>query len=114
MFDQMNEQIQKSLKPLSELAAVNAKTIEQLAEKQTSLISSLINDGASFGNQISKQQDVGSVINAQKEFWEGVQKKLLDTGKESYELISNAQEKASDVFKSTIQEAESTDSSKSE
>ncbi|UAA37328.1 phasin family protein [Paraneptunicella aestuarii] len=108
MFDQVNAQIQKSLQPLTELAAVNAKTIEQLAEKQSSLISSLISDGASFSNQITQQQDVGSMINAQKTFWEGVQKKLMDTGKESYELIANAQEKASNVFKESMQAATQT------
>lgn len=106
MFDTMNEQIQKTMKPMTELASINAKTLEQLAEKQASLFTSLVNEGVNFGNNLTQHQDVTSLANAQKGFWENVQQTLVSSGKESYEIITKAQEKTGDVLKTSVQAAQ--------
>lgn len=106
MFESMNEQIQKTMKPMTDLATINAKTLEQLAEKQASLFTSLVNEGVNFGNNLTQHQDVPSLVNAQKGFWENVQQKLVSSGKESYEIIAKAQEKTGDILKTSVQEAQ--------
>lgn len=112
MFDKINEQMQSSFKPVTDLIAVNTEVLEKLTEKQTSLFSTLMNDGVAFSKEVSGQQDVNKVIESQKAYVEGVQEQLTVVAKESYDLISSAQEKAGEVFKSAMQDMQSTFSAK--
>lgn len=108
MFDKINEQIQKSLKPVTDLATVNAKALEQLAQQQNALFSSLLKDGVAFAEGASDQKDVKSLIEAQKNYAEGVQQKVVAAAKDAYEVISSAQEKAGEVLKTAVEDAQST------
>jgi phasin family protein len=106
MFDQMNEQIQKSMKPVTELASFNAKALEQLASQQNALFSTLLNDGVSFSQGLSEQKDVNTLVEAQKAYVEGIQEKVVAAAKEAYDVISSAQEKAGEVLKTAVEEAQ--------
>lgn len=112
MFDQMNEQLQKSLKPLTDLAAVNAKALEQLASQQSNLFSTLLNDGVEFTQGLSEKKDVNAVVEAKKTYLEGMQEKIVAATKESYDVISEAQEKAGEVLKVAAEDAQSAVASK--
>ena len=81
MFDKINEQIQKSLKPVTELASVNAKALEQWAQQQNTLFTSLLNAGVAFAEGVSEKKDVNSLVEAQKAYVEGVQEKVVAAAK---------------------------------
>lgn len=107
MFDKLNEQMQKSFKPMTDLIAVNTEVMEKLTEQQASLYSSLVNEGVAFTKELSGQQDVNKVIESQKEYVEGLQEKLTSAAKESYDVITQAQEKAGEVFKTAMEDIQS-------
>lgn len=106
MFDQINEQIQKSLKPVTDLASLNAKILEQIATQQNALFTSLLNDGVSFSEGLSEKKDVNTLVEAQKAYAEGVQEKVVAAAKEAYDVISSAQEQAGEVLKTAVEEAQ--------
>ncbi len=108
MFDKVNEQIQKSLKPMTDLASVNASALQQLAEKQNALFSSLLNEGVAFAEGVSDKKDVNSLVEAQKAYMEGVQEKVVAAAKDAYEVLSSAQEQAGEVLKSAMDDVQST------
>ncbi|MCV6624827.1 MAG: phasin family protein [Cellvibrionaceae bacterium] len=112
MFEQVNEQIQKSLKPMSELASVNAKALEQLASQQNALFTGLLNDGVNFSQSLTEKQDVNAMVEAQKAYLEGVQEKIVAAAKETYDVISDAQEKAGEVLKVAAEEVQANVASK--
>jgi phasin family protein len=104
MFDKFNEQMQKSFKPMTDLIAVNTEVLEKLSEKQATLFSTLVNEGVAFTKEVSGQQDVNKVVESQKVYVEGLQEKLTSAAKESYDVITEAQEKAGEVFKTAMQD----------
>lgn len=108
MFDQITEQFQKSMKPMSELAAINVKATEQLMQQQTSLFTGMMNDGMTFAQGLSGQKDVAAVMEAQKSYAEGVQEKVVSAAKDAYAVITETQEKASEVLKGAFAEAKET------
>ena len=108
MFDKVNEQIQKSLKPVTELASVNAKALEQLAKQQNALFTSLLNEGVAFTEGATETKDVKTLVEAQKQYAEGVQEKIVAAAKDAYEVISGAQERAGEVLKTTVEDAQAT------
>lgn len=112
MFDQMNEQLQKSLKPLTDLATVNAKALEQLASQQSTLFSTLLNDGVEFSKGLGEKKDVNALVEAQKTYLEGMQEKIVAATKESYDVISEAQEKAGEVLKVAAEDVQAAVASK--
>ena len=99
MFEQLNDQLKESMKPVTELATLNMSTLQDIAEKQNALFSSLLNDGMSFVENASKQKDVMSLAEAQKAYIEGLQETVTDAAKESYEVITAAQKKATELVK---------------
>ncbi len=110
MFDQITEQFQKTMKPVSELAAINVKATEQLMQQQTNLFTGMMNDGMSFAQNLSGQKDVAAAMEAQKSFTEGTQEKLVSAAKDAYAVITETQEKASEVLKGAFAEAKETTS----
>ena len=107
MFDKINEQIQKSLKPITELASLNAKALEQLAQQQSSLFTTLLNDGVALTESATEKQDVKSLVEAQKNYAQGVQEKIVAAAKDAYEVITSAQQKAGEVLKTATEEVQS-------
>lgn len=59
MFEQLNDQLKESMKPVTELATLNMSTLQDIAEKQNALFSSLLNDGMSF---VENARDRKSVV----------------------------------------------------
>jgi membrane protease subunit (stomatin/prohibitin family) len=99
MFEQLNEQLKESMKPVTELATLNMTTLQTLAEKQNALFSTLLTEGASFAEAASQQKDVMSLAEAQKAYFESLQATVTDAAKETYTLVSGAQAKATEVMK---------------
>ncbi|MDT0595607.1 phasin family protein [Glaciecola petra] len=107
MFDQINEQFKESLKPVTELATLNMTTLQSLAEKQNALFTSLLAGGASFAETASQQKDVMSLAEAQKAYLETLQETITESAKETYTLVSGAQQKAGAMMKDISEEVTS-------
>ncbi len=104
MLEQMNEQLKQSMKPVTELAALNMSTLQELAEKQNALFSTLLSGSVSFAETAGQQKDVQSLAEAQKEYLTSLQETVTNAAKETYTLVSGAQAKAGEVFKGINQD----------
>lgn len=78
MFEQFNETMKDAMKPVTDLATLNMSTMQDLAEKQNTLLSTLLSDGMAFVEKASQQKDVMSLAEAQKAYFEGFQETLTD------------------------------------
>lgn len=99
MFEQMSEQLKTGFKPMTELAALNMSTLQDLTEKQSALFSTLLSDGMSFVEKASQQKDVTSLAEAQKAYVEQIQETLTDAAKETYTVVTAASQKAGEMVK---------------
>ncbi len=104
MLDKMNEQLKDSMKPVTELATLNLNTLQELAEKQNALFSTLLSGGVSFAETASQQKDVMSLAEAQKAYLESLQETVTAAAKETYTLVSGAQAKAGEMIKASSEE----------
>ncbi|MFT5708967.1 MAG: phasin family protein [Oceanospirillaceae bacterium] len=106
MFDKMNEQMQNSLKPLTDLANLNAKAFEQLAQQQSNLFSSLMSGGVAFAQKSAENKDVNTLAESQKTYAQEVQETVVSAAEESYAIISQTQEKSSELLKQVMEDAQ--------
>ena len=104
MFDKMNDQFKETLKPITELATLNMTTLQTLAEKQNALFTTLLSSGVSFAETASQQKDATSLAEAQKAYFESLQETVNASAKETYTLVSGAQEKAGVMLKDISEE----------
>ena len=103
MFDQFATQMQKSMQPLTDLMAVNSKMFEQLAQQQTALVSTMVNDGMAYAGSFSgQQQDVNALVEGQKSYIEAAQGKMTAAGQDAYAVMSAAQTQASEIVTSAF------------
>jgi len=99
MIDQMNEQLQASMKPVAELATLNMKALQDLATQQNTLFTTLLNDGVEFVQSASGQKDVMGLMDMQKSYVEGLQSKVTSAAQDAYAVISETQKSAGVIFK---------------
>lgn len=99
MLDKMFEQAQNAFKPVNELISLNTKVMEELAEKQKSLMTDMVNESMAFAKELGAQKDFSGVYQTQKSYLEGVQDKWVSASTEVYELFTSTQEKAGDLIK---------------
>lgn len=100
MYNKFFDQTQSAMKPFNELMTLNAKMVEQVAEKQKNLMQDMVNEGMSFAKELSSQKDYTGVFQAQKAYAECLQEKLIAASTEAYEMMTSNQEKVSEVFRS--------------
>lgn len=96
------QQSEQFFKPMADMMALNARTFEALAEKQTDLMSDVWNDGVNCARGISDKRDVESLYATQKDFWDTVNQKVSSTAKDSYALLTEAQEKMSELIQDSM------------
>ena len=99
MFEQMNEQMKSAMKPMTDLATLNMSTMQDLAEKQNALYSSLLSENMSYFEKASQQKDLSGLAEMNKAYVETIQETVTDAAKSSYAVISDAQQKAGEMFK---------------
>jgi phasin family protein len=99
MFEQLTEQFQSALKPANSLLAVNIQTFEKLTQQNTALVTGLVNDTMSYTKSLSDKKDLNGFMEAQKSFLEDLQEKFTAATKDTYGIISEAQEQAAEMFK---------------
>lgn len=99
MFEQMNEQFKNAMKPMSELATLNMSTMQELAEKNNALYSSLLTEGMSYFEKATQQKDMMSLAETQKSYMETLQTSMSDAAKSNYAILNSAQQKAGELMK---------------
>lgn len=105
MYSQFTETFQNSMKPMTELMEINIKTLEALAEQQTSFFTSALSDSLAYTQDITSQSDLASILKVQKEYSEDFQDKFMSASKELYSTMVEAQDKVSAVMKTAFTEA---------
>ena len=105
MYSQFTESFKNSMKPMTELMEINIKTLESLAEQQTSFFTSTLSDSLSYTQDVTSQSDMASILKVQKEYSEDFQDKLMTASKELYSTMVEAQDKVSSVMKTAFTEA---------
>ncbi|MFL0798440.1 MAG: phasin family protein [Cellvibrionaceae bacterium] len=106
MFDQISSKIQESMTPITKLAEVNVKAMEQLTQAQSSLFNNLVSSNVAFAQELAAQKDIAGVVALQKSFAEDLQEKLSTAAKESYALLAETQEKATELLKGAFAQAQ--------
>lgn len=106
MYDQINEQLQKSLKPVTDLTQINVKTLETLAEKQKELFSSLLETSKTFAENAQGNTDVNNAIESQKAYAQTLQETIVAAAQDAYGVISEAQEKSGEILKEVVSEVQ--------
>ena len=106
MIDKVNEQIQKSLQPVMELASANTQALERLTSQQSALLTSLFEDSVSFTQGVIELQDFDSLVQAQQAYAEEVQGKISAAAQDAYDVISGVQGKIGEVLQNVIAEAQ--------
>lgn len=104
MLDKMNEQLKETMKPVTELATLNMATLQELAEKQNALFSTLLSSGVAFAETASQQKDITSLAEAQKAYLETLQETVTQAAKDTYTLVSSTQTKAGEMMKGISEE----------
>lgn len=104
MIEKFNEQLQTAMKPVTDIASLNMSTMQDLAEKQNALYSSLLTEGMSYVEKAAQQKDLMALAEAQKAYFETVQETVTDSAKSSYAVVSEAQQKAGELLKSMSEE----------
>lgn len=102
MFDQYASPFQNSLKSVNELFTVNVKIMEQLTELNTALFTGVLEDSVAYVQGLSTQRDIAGLMQAQKSYAESVQEKMVSTAQETYTVLTDAQELASEAMKDTF------------
>lgn len=105
MYDQMTAQFKKSMKPMNDMMEINVKTMEALAQKQTSIFTEALQDSMAYTKSITSQTDLPGVIQVQKEFSEDFQAKMIEASKDVYTILTEAQDKAAQIFKGAYTQA---------
>lgn len=99
MIEQINEQFKNAMKPMTDLATLNMSTMQELAEKQNALYSSLLSEGMSYFEKASQQKDMMALAETQKSYMEAVQSKMSEAAKSNYTILTDAQQKAGELMK---------------
>ena len=108
MFDKINQQMQHSLKPVTDLANLNAQAFEQLAQQQSRLFSTLMSTGVAFAQSAVEFKDLNSMAQAQKSYTDQVQESVANTAKQSHAIISQTEEHCGDLLNRVMKGATST------
>ena len=101
----MTEQFKESMKPVKDMMEINVKTMEALAEKQTSVFTEALEDSMAYTKSITSQTDLPGVMKVQKEFSEDFQAKMIEASKDVYAVLTEAQDKAAEIFKAAYTQA---------
>ena len=98
------EQFSTALKPFNSFVEINTKTVEQLINQQTALITTLMNDSVAQTKSLSEETDLATAIESQKVFSEAIQSKLSSSVKEAYEVVTKSSEEVANLVKNSISE----------
>ena len=106
LTEQFTKQMQDSFKPMTELLEINVKTIEALAQKQTEFFTAAVTQSQAFTESLTGEKDLQTVFQAQKEYSEEFQSKLVEASKDAFSVVTEAQDKATAIVKGAFASVE--------
>ncbi len=106
MYDQITEQLQKTLKPVTDLTNINVKTLEVLAEKQQNLFKTLLDSSTQFTQTAASNTDVNAAVEAQKAYAQTLQETIIAAAQDAYGVISSAQEESGKILQNVVTEVQ--------
>jgi hypothetical protein len=105
MYEKFFEQAESVMKPLDRIFAINMQTLDDWREKQTAFFNDLMEKGINYSRDLPEQRDFQSLLNWQQSYWESVQEKFSENAKESFALLSEAQEKLIGLYEDSLASA---------
>lgn len=103
MFD--TAKLEEAMKPVTEMVELNKKTLEKLAENQTSLVKEMFDQSVAQAKELSATTDLSSAMASQKAYLEGVQKQLVDAAQETQTVLLSARDEAAEKVKTAMESA---------
>lgn len=106
MYTQFTDQVEESVKPITELLKISVSATEKLARQQTEFFTAALNNNLAFTQSLLGQKEVTGILNVQKEFGEDLQEKMVAATKEAYATVTEAQTRATEIMKGSFAKAE--------
>jgi|GEM_PF-4858120 len=101
MYQQFLDQAGTLFKPLQDLVSLNQTALEALTNKQSALVSEIINDSISFTQKVLAEKD-GNYWDLHKAYWEGVNQKLNQASQDAADYFSTTHTKLSDLMQESL------------
>ena len=98
MFNQMNELIKSSLKPVEQLVELNLTTACSLAQQHGALVANVIEDGYTFTSAVSTGIDLPTIVSEQNKFSSDIQSQIFETAKQTINTLGEAQKSAESII----------------
>lgn len=102
MYDIFKEQADFFLKPLNEIATIQAKVLEEMTQKQSDLLNGCWKDSCDYAQSISSQKDLDQVMKSNQDLVEAMSKRWQATADASVEIISQSNLKIGEVLQDTF------------
>lgn len=106
MYNQFTDQLEESVKPLTELLKISVSATEKLAKQQSEFFTAALNNNLAFTQSLLGQKEITGMLNVQKEFGEELQEKVVAATKEAYATVTEAQTKATEIMKGSFAQVE--------
>lgn len=97
LTEKFTQQMQDSFKPMTELLEINVKTIEALAQKQAEFFTAAVSQSKAFTQNLTGEKDLQTVFQAQKDYSEEFQSKMVEASKDAFSVLTEAQDKATTI-----------------
>ncbi|OUR61637.1 hypothetical protein A9Q74_08390 [Colwellia sp. 39_35_sub15_T18] len=98
------DQLATVMKPFNSLVEINTKTVEQLINQQTALITTIMNDSVAQTKLLSAQTDFSKAVEVQKTFTEELQAKVTNSTKEAYDVVAKTSEEVMNLVQNSFAE----------
>lgn len=102
MYDLFKEQADTFFKPFNEIANIHAKTIEEITQKQSDLMSGFWQDSVDFAQKISEQKSVDDIVKSNQDYLESVGKRWQAATEASVGLVSESNQKIGELIQSSF------------
>ncbi len=106
MYSQFTDQLEDSVKPMTELLKISVSATEKLAKQQSEFFTAALNNNLAFTQSLLAQKEITGLLNVQKEFGEELQEKVVAATKEAYATVTEAQTKATEIMKGSFAQVE--------
>ncbi len=106
MLEQITEQLQKSMQPITEITNINVKALETLASSQQDLFKTLLEAGTAFAQNAGGQKDMESAVESQKAYAQSLQETIVAAAKNAFGVISAAQEQSGAILQNAVTEVQ--------
>lgn len=101
MYQQFLDQAGTLFKPLHDLVSLNQTAFETLTNKQSALVSEILNDSISFTQKVLAERE-GNYWDLHKTYWEGLNQKLNQATQDAADYLSVTQTKMSDMVQESL------------